>query len=300
MVQGSVMLAGLSQEDGFALLDQSFEEGCRTIDTAAVYGYGNENSIGNWIKARDNREEMVILAKGAHHDEKGPRVTPKDITFDIGLTMGRMNVNHLDLYVLHRDNPSVSVGPIMERLNEHADKGDISAFGVSNWHTQRIIEANDYAEKHNLRPFVASSPNFSMVDQVDEPWANCISICGEQGEAERAWYEQTQMAVFAWSTLAGGFLSGAFTRENQDDSNWNELVKRCYVTEDNWKRLDRAGELAKRYEVSVAQISMAYVLCHPMNTYALVAPRTPAEATDCAKAFRLELSSEDIAYLELR
>src|SRR5207249_9101 len=129
-------------------------------------------------------------------------------------SLARFKTDYIDLYLLHRDDPTVPVGPIIEVLNEHLKAGRIHAFGGSNWTYQRLQEANAYAAEHGLTPFVASSPNFSLADQIEPPWAGCISISGSQGTAARQWYVQQQMALFTWSSLAGGFFSGRFRRDN--------------------------------------------------------------------------------------
>ena len=153
---------------------------------------------------------------GRHHRQRRPpyprranRVTPEDIAADLDESLRQLGLDTIDLYLLHRDDPDVPVGPIVEALNEHLRGGKIRAFGGSNWTHERIAEANAYAADHGLVPFVASSPQFSLVEQVDEPWPGCISIGGPDNAAARDWYQNNQMAMFAWSSLAGGFLSGA-------------------------------------------------------------------------------------------
>ncbi len=85
--------------------------------------------------------------------------------------MRRLGTDYLDLYVLHRDDPSVPVGPIVEALTAHKKAGRIGAFGGSNWTHERMQEANEYARVNDLTPFAVSSPNFSLAEQYKEPWA---------------------------------------------------------------------------------------------------------------------------------
>src|SRR5690606_27782491 len=127
--------------------------------------------------------------------------TPYDITADLFDSLARMQTDYIDIYLLHRDDPDVPVGPIVEILNEHHQAGRIHAFGGSNWSHERIREANEYAAAHGLTPFVASSPNFSLAEQIQEPWAGCLSIGGRKGAAARDWYRQNQIALFTWSSL---------------------------------------------------------------------------------------------------
>ena len=170
------------------LADLALEYRFNTFDTGHIYGEKLSRAFGQWIQDRSVRDQIVILSKGAHHNGERNRVTPEDIASDIQDNMGWMGVDHLDLFVLHRDDPSVPVGPIVEALNEHQKAGRIGAFGGSNWSHTRIQEANDYASAHGLTPFAVSSPNFSLAEQVQEPWDNCISISGPQGEEARRFY----------------------------------------------------------------------------------------------------------------
>src|ERR1051325_9347486 len=157
LVQGTVPLSSKDPDAGYALLDGVFALGCNTFDTAHVYGGGDqERFLGRWIKERGIREQVVILAKGCHHNQDRQRVTPFDIVGDLHDSLARMHVDYLDLYVLHRDNPNFPVGPIVEALNEQVRDGRVRAFGGSNWTHQRIAEANAYADEHGLIPFACS------------------------------------------------------------------------------------------------------------------------------------------------
>lgn len=303
LVQGTLMVNSKELDRSFAFLDDIFALGCNTFDTAHIYGDGdNERTVGLWVRERGIREEVVIIAKGAHHNADRNRVTPFDITADIYDSLARFKFDCIDLYLLHRDDPSVPIGPIVEVLNEHLKAGRINAFGGSNWTHTRIQEANAYAKVHGLTPFVASSPNFSLAEQVKEPWPNCTSISGPKGEAARAWYAQAQMALFAWSSLGGGFFSGRFTRENLDsfESYLDKLCVESYCYEDNFKRLDRVRELAQEKGRTIPQVAMAYVMSQPMNVFALVGCQNGDEFKANVEAMEIELSSEEIALLELR
>src|SRR5690606_6316038 len=116
------------------------------------------------------RDKVVIVGKGAHLNRDRRRVTPWDITSDLYDSLARFQTDCIDLYLLHRDDPDFPVGPIVEVLNEHLRAGRIGAFGASNWTVERIQAANAYAAEHGLEPFVASSPNLSLADQIKEPW----------------------------------------------------------------------------------------------------------------------------------
>jgi aryl-alcohol dehydrogenase-like predicted oxidoreductase len=292
--------SGGDDEKGFAVLDAVFANGCTTFDTARVYGTVDK-FLGAWINTRDIRDKVVILAKGAHHNRERQRVTPEDIRSDLEDALRDLETDHVELYVLHRDDPSVPVGPIVETLNALVNEGKVQAFGGSNWTTARLEEANRYAADHGLLPFALSNPNYSLAEQVEEPWENCITISGPQGEAERAWYTKNNMPVFCWSSLAGGFWTGNFTRENQaETAETNKLVHRCYCTEANFQRLDRVRALAARKGVTVPQIALAFLMNQPLDLYALVGCVTGEEFQDNIAALDIALTPRECDWLDLK
>lgn len=301
LVQGTVMIGSNEAERGFALLDGVRELGCTAFDTAHQYGDGDsERTFGRWMETRGLRDEVVVIGKGAHHNRDRARVTPFDITADLFDSLARLRTEYIDLYLLHRDDPSVPVGPIMEILNEHLDTGRIRAFGASNWSTGRIREANEYAEERNLVPFAASSPNLSLAVQAKAPWEGCVSISGEDGETERQWYAQQEMPLFTWSSLAGGFFSGRFTRDNLHtfDTYLDELCVETYCFEDNFARYDRARTFAEDRGLSVPQVALAYVLGQPLDVFALVGCHTAGEFEDNVSAAAVSLTSEERSWLD--
>ena len=285
------------------LLDLALEFGFTMFDTAHCYGEAKSRAFGQWMKSRGSRDRVVILAKGAHPYGRN-RVTPQDITDDLEATLGWMQVDSVDLFVLHRDDPGVPVGPIVEVLNAHQRAGKVGAFGGSNWAYARIQEANEYAEAHGLTPFAVSSPNYSLAEQVEEPWSDCLSISGPQGDEARRFYSKNQMALLPWSSLAGGFFSDRFHRDNvgafPEDNYFDQLCIKCYCYESNFQRLDRARELARQKKRTVAQIALAFILNQPLNIFGLdpCADRAQYEAN--VAALDLTLTPQELNYLDLR
>ena len=300
LVQGSDMITQAEDRDAFRLLDAVYDQGCRVIDTAHVYGDGaNERRVGRWLRARGRRDEVVILAKGAHHNDDRRRVTPFDITADIHDSLARFQTEHLDLYLLHRDDESQPVGPIVECLHEHAEAGRIGAYGGSNWTTARLQEANDYAAAQGRRPFVAGSPNFSLADQFDEPWPGCVSVSGAGRARDLEWYRAAGLALFAWSSLAGGFFSGKVTEDTAGNGEeWRARCLRVYAHERNWGRQARARELAAAKGLSLAQVALAYVLSQECAVFPLVGCQSGAEFGDCVAALAVRLTAGELRWLE--
>ena len=288
----------------FALLDMAMAHGINTFDQAHVYGEARSRLLGQWIKDRGAREQVVILAKGAHHNATRQRVTPEDIRDDLHDALTWMQTDYVDLFLLHRDDPSVPVGPIVDVLNTLHKDGKVGAFGGSNWTYERIREANEYARAHGLIPFAVSSPNFSLAEQVEEPWTNCVSISGPQGEAARQWYAQSDVALMTWSSLAGGFFSNRFHRDNLDtfpeSDSFARLAIRCYGYEPNFQRLDRARALAAQKGRTVPQIALAFVLSQPLNIFALGSCADNAMFDANTAALAIKFTPQEMAYLDLK
>ncbi len=303
LVQGTMMIGTDRLEQSFHLLDAILAMGGNTYDTAHVYGGGDvERAFGQWVKARGNREKVVVIGKGAHHNQDRNRVTTFDITADIHDSLARFGFDYIDLYLLHRDDPTIPVGPIVEVLNEHKQAGIINAFGGSNWTVERIQDANAYANANGLEGFSASSPNFSLAKQVQPPWPGCVSIGGPDGRGERVWYTESQLPLFTWSSLAGGFFSGRFSRNQliEQEAYFDKLAIDSYGVEENFQRLDRVEVLAEEKGLTVPQVAMAYVMNAPMNIYALIGCRTAAEFQANMEASEVKLSDSEMAWLELR
>src|SRR5437588_7643397 len=178
LVLGTMVMEPARLELTYALLDTWLEVGGNIVDTAHIYNGGNsERALGMWLRERGARDRLTILDKGAHPNADRVRVTPEDITCDLRDSLARLKTDYIDLYLLHRDDPPVPVGPIVEALNEQKSAGPIGAFGGSNWMPARIEETNAYAAAHELEGFCASSPNLSLAAPKEPVWSGCVSAC---------------------------------------------------------------------------------------------------------------------------
>jgi aryl-alcohol dehydrogenase-like predicted oxidoreductase len=291
---GSMVFHPDTPDASFELMDVWRELGGNTIDSAHIYQGGHsERIIGAYHTARNCRKELVILTKGAHHNADRKRLWPEDIASDLRDSLARLKTDYVDLYVLHRDDPEVPVGEIIDALNGHKQAGRILAFGGSNWTTRRLDEANAYAAAHGLEGMSCSSPHLSLAVPNGEIWADCIDA---RDAASLAWYRCTQMPLFAWSSQARGFFSGRFTPENTE----NETITRVYYSEGNWERLRRTDQLGAERGFSAIQVALAWVLHQPFPVFPLVGPANAEEMRSCVRALDLELSPGDMAWLDLR
>ena len=304
LMQGTVMLTADDRDGNRRLLDALFENGFTAFDTAHGYGGGVcERELGAWIKDRGIRDEVVILTKCAHPYKGEPdRVRPHFIRQDFEESLERLQTDYVELYLLHRDSRDYPVGEIVDVLNEFKESGQIGVIGGSNWLADRVQAANEYAAANGKQPFTVVSPQFSVAEMVKPPWAGCISVSGEQGEADRAWYDDNKMSLFTWSSLAGGFMTGKFSRDNLDSftNYWDTNPIGAYAYEGNFKRLDRAMELANDKGASPSQIAVAYVLSNNPRYHAIVANWEVDQIAENAAAADIELSADEIAWLELK
>lgn len=304
LVLGTMIINTRERDRSFELLDAAAECGINTLDSAHGYAGGDsERAIGLWMQARGNREKTVVITKGAHPNQDRKRVTPYDIAADLHDSLVRLKTDYIDLYFLHRDDPDLPVGPIVEALNEHACAGKIRAFGGSNWRHERIQAANDYARTHGLKPFVINSPNYGLAEQVQDPWGpGCVTLSGPSEKSAREWHRTNHMPIFAYSSLGRGFFSGRITRANfeQQKAEIDGACLRAYCHEVNFKRLDRAEALAREKGVTVSQIALAFILNQSLNVFALVGAACRAECEANLIACGVQLTPGELAWLDLQ
>jgi aryl-alcohol dehydrogenase-like predicted oxidoreductase len=298
---GTLGMLLADKEKHFATLDAAYDLGITAIDTARAYNA--EDTIGEWIESRGIRENIVLLSKGCHPSDYRERVTPYDIDSDLAETLAELRTDYLDIYLLHRDNPALPVGPIVEKLNEHQAAGRIKVFGGSNWTHQRLEEANEYAYAHNLSPMSVSSPNFSLAEQVQNPFApGCVTIAGDKNKEAQDWYTKNQMPVLAYSSLARGLFSGRVNREifEKDPDSIDIFCRTGYCCEENFVRIDRCQEIADEKGCTIPQVAMAYVLDCPMNAYPVIGAANRAELESSIGALNVKLTPQEVLYLNLK
>jgi aryl-alcohol dehydrogenase-like predicted oxidoreductase len=295
LVLGTVSFSAERQEAANALLDAFVAAGGTAIDTARSYGHGeSERAVGSWLRASGRRDDVLVVTKAAHPSRDEPRrVTPAAIAADVAGSREALGIPTIDLLLLHRDDPSQPVGPIVDALNEQKAAGRVRGFGASNWTGERIDEANAYAAARGLAGFVASSPNLALAVPSEPMWPGCLSVANDA--AALAWYRQRRFPLLAWSSQASGFFSGRFRPKEVTDEN----VARVYDRPDNWERLRRARQLAAERGCTPTQVALAWVLHQPIPTFALIGPRTPPELDDCLGALDVALSPAEVAWLNL-
>jgi aryl-alcohol dehydrogenase-like predicted oxidoreductase len=269
------------------MFDDFFTHGGTCFDTAYIYSGGEcERLLGQWVRNRGVRDQVVILDKGAHT----PFCTPDHLTAQLHESLDRLQTDFLDLYLVHRDNPEVPVGEFIDVLNEHMRAGRIRAFGGSNWTLPRVAEANAYARAHGLTGFAALSNNLSLARMVQPVWGGCVHASDAES---RAWLTREQMPLLSWSSQARGF----FTERADPGRTPEPELQRCWYSDDNFRRRERAFDLAARRGVTPIAIALAWVLCQPFPTFALIGPRTIEELRSSLAALKVALTPQEVAWL---
>ncbi|MFQ3548328.1 MAG: aldo/keto reductase [Armatimonadota bacterium] len=281
-----VMLAGAQfpLPHASVIFDEFFRMGGNCFDTAHIYGGGLSDTIlGQWIKNRNIREEVVILAKGAHP----PNCTPEGMTLELLESLERLQTDYVDIYMLHRDNLNYKVSDFIDVLNQHIAEGRIRVIGASNWTLERYMEANEYAASKGLSGFSAISNNLSLATMVKPVWDGCLSVSDTKS---RKWLSENQVPVMAWSSLARGF----FARGDSDES-----LRQSWFSEENFHKLERARTLAEKKGTDVNAVALAWVLNQDFPVYALFGPADIFEMKKSFEAFNVILSEDEMKWLNL-
>ncbi len=272
-----------------AMLDDYFQRGGNTFDSAHIYSMGVcEKALGRWVENRNIREQVVIIGKGAHT----PDCNPTALTRQLMESLDRMKTHYVDIYMMHRDDPAVPVDQFVDVLNEHKRAGRIRAFGASNWSIPRIEAFNFSARSRGLTGFCAISNNFSLARMIHPPWAGCLSSSDLEW---RTWLENNEIILMPWSSQARGFFTDRAAPDKTSDA---ELV-RCWYSPDNFRRQEKARELARKLGVTPIVIALAYVLCQPFATFPMIGPASIDETRESMEALKIKLTREQVHWLNL-
>lgn len=296
---GTAAPAFLEGQEADELFEDIFRLGINTIDTARNYKL-SEKSVGHWFETYGHRDEVVLLTKCGHPEDGHKRINEKDIRDDFRVSSEFLHTSYFDIYLLHRDDPDVAVGTVVEILNALHAEGKIGAFGGSNWTHQRIEAANEYAYQHGLIPFSVSSPHFSLADQIGDPWGwGTVTITGKQNREAREWYQKNQMPVIAYSSLCRGLFSGKLKSTDLDRAAavMDEAAVKGYAYPENFAKLGRCEELASAKGCSVAQIAIAWLFQQNINIFPVVSAGKPERMLSNIEACNLLLTEEEITYL---
>lgn len=300
IVFGTAIKSMREGEVPWELLDEVYASGINTFDTAESYDLA-EVSLGEWIRERCLRDRIVILTKGARKNRWRGRLNSFDIESDFETSLAKLGFDYVDIYMLHSDDPSLPVGPVMELLNRFHREGRVGAIGCSNWHWRRIAEANDYARVRGLVPFTVASPNFGLAVKYDSPEGNGATLTGAANDEARRWFLREKMPIFAYSSLGRGFFSGLASGEAgmRGAEKLPPLTAREYAYPDNFERLRRCEILGKEKNLSPAQVAFAWIFTQGLRVFPITSPGSVVHLRETVDALEIRLNPREAAWLNL-
>jgi aryl-alcohol dehydrogenase-like predicted oxidoreductase len=259
------------------VLDRFYAGGGRALDVANVYRDGEAaQAVGSWLRARHSPEGVVIYAKGCHP----PYCAPELVAAEIDHACRLLGLDRIDVFILHRDDPSRPVSAFADALLEQVAAGRIGGFGVSNWTVARLRDLRGYVDQVGKDGLVAFSNHFSLAEMVSAPWPGCLALSKQEVLA----LADADVRVLAWSSLATGFFAG------RETASWESAGNRA--------RRERAAALADELGTSAAGVALAYVFNQPEYVLPIVGTRSEAHVEEALLAADIQLSPEQVAWLE--
>ena len=292
-------------DEACKLWDHWISVGGNAFDNAHIYGGGSmESLLGKWHKSRNNLNEIVIIAKGAHT----PNCNPQSLSSQLTESLDRLKTECADIYIMHRDNLEIPVGEFIDVLNEEKNKGRIKIFGGSNWTLERFKEANDWAINKKKQAFSILNNNLALCKMINPLWKGCIS---SNDEEILNYLERSQIAHLSWSSQGRGyFLPEEITKKIENDitnsETWREPGEHssgplsCFDSLDNRERKQRAFTLASNMNTYAQNIAGAWPLNLNFPSFALVGPRNIVELDSSIKNLNIELTQEQVNWLNLK
>ena len=252
------------------VLDRFYAGGGRALDVANVYRDGESaRAVGRWLRARRSPGGVVLFAKGCHP----PHCRPELVASEVDHARRLLGVDRIDVFILHRDDPSRPVAAFADALLAQVAADRIGGFGVSNWTIPRLRELRAYVDQTGAGGLVAFSNHFSLAEMVEAPWPGCLAV----SRAELAALADARVQVLAWSSLATGFFAG------RETASWESTGNRA--------RRDRVIALAGRLGISAAAVALAYVFHQPEYVLPVVGTRSEAHVDEALGAERIRLES---------
>lgn len=281
------------------LLDRYVALGGNSFDTARVYEDGQSDVwLGEWIKSRRNRQDIVLCTKGCHPLDPNAmhisRLTPEDIIGDLEASLRAIGTDYVDLYLLHRDDPRIPVETIMPALHRLVTAGKTRVIGVSNWTAGRINEANQFAVANGLTPFSVSQMHFSLAQTTPALTTDVTHVT--MNDIEYNWYLENNFPVMAFAAQGKGFFSQV--AKGLPLKEWPQ--KYYGFLPENYRRVQRLIKLAAELGTSPSAVAIAYVRDNPLRTSALCAFSSIAQFEESMDVLRFHLTPKQIEYLEGR
>lgn len=281
-------------------MDAYIEIGGNNIDTARLYGDfaarvqgGSEQVIGRWMEDRRKRASIILGTKGGHPDPGNMhqgRLGRSELLDDMQRSLDNLRTDCVDIYWLHRDDPTHPVQDILETLTDLTERGMTRFVGVSNWDTARILEARACAQTHGLVRIYANQPQFSLARQMV---VEDVTL-RQMDQAMHAMHKAENMPCMCFSSQAKGYLSKL---AQGGETILPDKAKRRYHFPENIAVYERVQALSRQIGASVTAIALAWLSSQPFPCMPIAGVSRMEHFEALREAADLKLSEEQRDFL---
>jgi aryl-alcohol dehydrogenase-like predicted oxidoreductase len=280
----------------FAVLDAYFEAGGNFIDTADAYskwvpghtGGESETLIGEWLKSRGVRDEIVIATKvGMGGPGLEPGLSATQVVRGAEGSLDRLGVEQIDLLYAHRDDPNTPLDETLDAFNALVHEGKVRAIGASNYTARRLQDALNVSNQNGYVSYAVLQPKYNLVSRD--------TLEGELTDVAMA----NGLAVATYYSLASGFLSGKYRPGTQSESPRAASVQEHLNDPKAVSRLEAVRAVAEKHRVKPAQIAIAWLLHKPFVTTPIASATKPAQVHELVAAVNIQLDPDDTKRLDM-
>ena len=289
---GNVFGWTANQEESFAVLDAYADAGGNFIDTADMYsawapgnsGGESETIIGRWMKARGNRDRMIIGTKvGMLESLSG--LSANTIPVAAEQSLGRLQTDRIDLYYAHKDDPKTPLEETLGAFDTLVREGKVRYIAASNYTAPRLAEALDVSKRRGFARFVALQPHYNLVERKEYE--------GELAEVVR----REGLSAIPYFALAKGFLTGKYRPGTPEVKSARAAGASSYLNQRGLKVLAALDEVAGAHHTTVAAVALAWLAAQPTVVAPIASARTTAQLADILPFVELRLSKEELSKL---
>jgi aryl-alcohol dehydrogenase (NADP+) len=276
----------LDEDAARTIIKDALEAGVTFFDTANVYSGGSsEEFTGRALNDFTEREDVVVATKVHGRMRPGPNgagLSRKAILHEIDASLRRLGTDYVDLYQIHRWDPTVPIEETMEALHDVVKAGKARYIGASSMYAWQFAKAQHVADLGGWTRFVSMQNHYNLLYREEE--REMLPLCEDQG-----------VGVIPWSPLARGRLTRDWDTETARTET-DEFGGSLYRDEDK-AVVDTVAAVAERRGVPRAQVALAWLLHQPVVTAPIVGVTKPQHLADAVAAVDLELSDDELEEL---
>ncbi|MBR5518829.1 MAG: aldo/keto reductase [Clostridia bacterium] len=289
IIMGSDYFGGaISEQTAFENLDLYTEYGGNIIDTARLYVDGkSEEIIGRYLKERNLKNKIVISTKAAHPPLENMninRLSRTEIEKDIDTSLSLLGVDAIDILWLHRDDHSVPVETIVDTMDVIIKKGKVKYWGVSNWQSKRMEEANKYAKENNMPQIFGGQIQWSLAKPSHVYDTTLVAMNTEEAK----YYKKYDSPVFAFASQGKGFF------EKYDQNCLSEKARERYYCEENIKTYHILKKISNETGYSLTALGLAYLIGQKdFDTFPIIGCTKSEYVTKAVEALKVDKDTID-------